>query len=503
MNHLISKIQHQQNEYIKKQNKSFLKENSQFFTPLHIADKMISTLNIKKFADYREIDILEPSGGFGVLILSIVKEIIDKTDIVTINANIYELDKTIFYSLKENIQLLKNILKTKYRITLNYKIYNNDFITKNSSKWNGSVDCKLYDIIISNPPFNKINQTSKEALAMMDIVYGQPNIYTLFIGMSLKLLKEKGVYVVISPRNYLSGEYSKKLRPFIFENYRLTHIHSFDDRYIFRPVNQEVIISTYENSLKKDTIEISHNGSFSLKTNLDELIYDKEIFSLLIPKCKDDLDIINLFSKLKYSLSELDIKVSVGPVVQFRNSDYLSRGIYNNDFAPLLINNDIQDNNYINYIKRKNVRKTHNKSINILSRNLIRNSNYLILRKVTAKDDKNLLISAVLKKEWFKHKLLGLDNNLLYFHRLNKGLDLSLQECYGLYCYINSKYFKQFYSLINGTHTINVSDFNKISFPSISQLIKMGNQIMDSKDYSEFNCSNIFLNVLINPYISL
>ena len=38
--------------------------------------------------------------------------------------------------------------------------------------------------------------------------------------------------------------------------------------------------------------------------------------------------------------------------------------------------------------------------------------------------------------------LIGFDNNLLYFHRLSQDSTLSLEECYGLYCYINSKYFK-------------------------------------------------------------
>lgn len=496
MQHLISLIENQQIEYINKRSKSFLKESSQFFTPIHIADKMISTIDFERFFDYEEINILEPSAGFGILALAIVKEIIDKTNIININITLYELDNTIYKSLKKTLKIFQTFLEVNYKVSFNYKVYNSNFIIENSIAWNENSNIDLYDIIVSNPPFKKINQSYKEASIMKDIVHGQPNIYALFIGMSLKLLKENGVYVVISPRNYLSGEYSKKLRSFIFSSYSLTHMHSFDDRYIFRPVNQEVIISTYEKRLDADTVQISHNGSFSLETNLDDLIYDKEIFSLLIPKSKEDLNLISSFSELECSLSDLNIKVSVGPVVQFRNSKFLSKDLYSNKFAPLLISNDVQDNNFINYIERENVRKTHNKSINILSKRLIRNANYLILRKVTAKDDKNLLVSAVLDKNYFDYDLIGFDNNLLYFHRLSQDSTLSLEECYGLYCYINSKYFKQFYSLINGTHTINVSDFNKIPFPAIDKLIIMGKEVINSKNFSESNCSNIFKKII-------
>jgi len=48
---------------------------------------------------------------------------------------------------------------------------------------------KKYDYIISNPPYFKIPKSDVRAQIARELVYGQPNIYSLFLGLSAKLLK--------------------------------------------------------------------------------------------------------------------------------------------------------------------------------------------------------------------------------------------------------------------------------------------------------------------------
>ncbi|MBU5269441.1 Eco57I restriction-modification methylase domain-containing protein [Clostridium cochlearium] len=494
MNTLIKLIEQQQIQYSKQKDKEYLKNNSQFFTPYNIALKMIHAIDINNYINKKTLYILEPSAGFGMLIASLIIFIIKndkKNSIKTIYVDAYETENKISKTLDSNLKLIKHTLKENYNISFNYNIIKNNFITSNKRIWTSNKKYKQYDIIISNPPFDKINQTSSESIVMNDIVHGQPNLYTLFIAMSLKLLNNNGVYVVLSPRNYLNGTYSTKLREFIFKNYNLKYLHSFEKRTIFNFVFQEVIISSYvrknDTNINKD-ITISYNGHHSFKTSLNNIISNKDNLSIILPKTKEELLIFN-HSNFKYKLEDINLKISVGPVVQFREN-YVSKNIFSENSNPLLVNIDILDNNKIDYYKRINSRKTHNKSISKNSKRLIDNSNYVIIRKITAKNNCNLLLAAVLHEDFFNTDKIGLDNNLVYIHKLDNS-KMSIKECYGIYCYISSSYFKKIYSLINGTHTINISDFNNIKFPSKEVLLKLGDELLATGNYTEKECDNV------------
>lgn len=494
MDTLIKLIEQQQIQYSERQNKKYLKNNSQFFTPNDIALKMVKTIDIKKYSHNEELYILEPAAGFGILIVSLIYYIINFNDVAIkrIIVDAYELEKEISIVLDTNLNFLKHLLQQNHNITLEYNVINGNFILLNESTWKTKNRILKYDIIISNPPFDKINQSSKEAIVMKDIIYGQPNIYSLFIAMSLKLLKKSGTYVVLSPRNYLNGTYTIKLREFILKNYSLIHLHSFEKRSIFNLVSQEIIIATYLGTkLENNDVKISYNGTPSFTTKFINLISDKKTKSLMLPKSRENLKVFNLFSNFKYQLKDINLKISVGPVVQFREKN-IYKDIYTPGKSyPLLVSIDILENNIINYYNRKNIRKTHNKSISNESNRLIKNSNYVIARKVTSKNCTNLLIAAVLNKDYFDADKIGLDNNLVYFHKLDNS-SLSIEEAYGIYCFISSSYFKEVYSLINGTHTINISDFDNIRFPSNKILTALGIEILKANDYSEKKCDEIF-----------
>ncbi|MCT8978695.1 Eco57I restriction-modification methylase domain-containing protein [Clostridium sp. CX1] len=487
-----------QTKYLSTKSREYLKNNSQFFTPIDIANKMLDSIDLKYINSLEDIRILEPSAGCGILILTTVLYLIKNTHIKFINIDAYEINSDLCSILRDNLFKLKRYIKSNTSVSLNTRVHNENFILKNSQKWHSTKLKNGYNLIISNPPFKKVNQTCEEAVALKEVVFGQPNIYALFIALSLKLLMPNGVYTVISPRSYLMGMYNEKLREYAFNNFSLKSLHSFDNRNIFKLTNQEVIISTFVNTKVDNNITISHNGRFKHYSTLDKIIYNKDNYSLLIPKNNNDISLLEQIENFKYSLDELGISVSVGPIVQFRNESYLSDKSYESSFAPLLVGKDILENEII-YYHRENTRKTHNKSISEKAKNLVKNSNYLLLRKVTAKDDKDPIVSAVLKKDFFNHELLGIDNNLLYFHSKDPLKELSIEECYGLFCYINSNYFNQLYSLINANHTINVSDFNNIKFPGINLIKEMGINIIDANKFDKNTCSNIlnkYCNVL-------
>ena len=50
--------------------------------------------------------------------------------------------------------------------------------------------------------------------------------------------------------------------------------------------------------------------------------------------------------------------------------------------------------------------------------------------------------------------------------------------------------------MINGSHTINVTDFNYIKFPSKDRLCKIGTEILSLNLYDSNSCTSILLKYL-------
>jgi len=80
-----------------------------------------------------------------------------------------------------------------------------------------SVAQKKYDIVISNPPYFKLNKSAPEAVSMPEVCYGASNIYFSFASMSLFNLSEGGEMVYIVPRSWTSGAYFSRLRKIPFD----------------------------------------------------------------------------------------------------------------------------------------------------------------------------------------------------------------------------------------------------------------------------------------------
>ena len=204
MNRFYRKIEESTQVYLGERNKEYRKEFSQFFTSLSIAQLMSSKIIIEK----EEITLLEPSAGLGILIYASVLELKNK-NVKKIKITAIEYDKNLCEILEENLKFLKEELLNEIEIT--FEIINDNFIELYGNSWKNNQlkifkeEFEKYDLIISNPPFKKINKESKENIYFDKFITGQPNIYHLFIALSLKLLEDKGQYIVISPKNYLGG----------------------------------------------------------------------------------------------------------------------------------------------------------------------------------------------------------------------------------------------------------------------------------------------------------
>jgi len=156
-----------------------------------------------------------------------------------------------------------------------------------------------FDVVIGNPPYISV----KEISSAFKIIYsnsfktakGQFDIYILFIELSKRLLKSKGLSSMITSNTFLSNKSFKDFRWFLLNETKLLELNNLDES-IFENAKLDAAILFYQNIVEQD---------YGLKVSEDRNSFDKSIFKI-IP--------INIFKsfldyELKIALTEIDIEL--------------------------------------------------------------------------------------------------------------------------------------------------------------------------------------------------
>lgn len=476
----------------------YRKKKGQFFTP-----KTTSEFMVRQFLDLgkkESIRILDPGTGIGIFESVICEFLISIKKKVKILFDLYENDEKILPLLECNMNICKELMAKK-GFDLTYQIHDVDFILSNSHIFNNELNDfefnkKGYDFVISNPPFYKLKRKSPQAIAMKTILRGQPNIYTLFMALSAKLLRNGGQITVLTPRSYCSGLYFKNFRKWFFKNIKTIKIHTFESRKeVFKKYNvlQEMVILTgiKNNDQSKNIIISTSRGEPKEK---DDLMVRKTAYKKIIVENNDDVvmripisrldeSIAAQIDKFGFKLSTLGLKVSTGPVVPFRSGDYLLNDINKErSYAPL-----IWMQNIINGRVKWPI-QGNNKPIAIENKEgsnklLIANGNYVLIKRFSTKEGKRRIYAGVLLKRWLISDYIGIENHVNYIHKT--GSRLTENEVYGIAALLNSRLYNRYFQIINGSTQVNAAEISNIPLPSLEKIRLIGSLVRKKKENDE------------------
>lgn len=471
-------------DFFKEKTKNEIKEKSQYFTPLNVIDKMLINIEI---SNKSKIKILDPACGCGILLIKLVEKILSKYPFQVIEIDAYDIDEKALNITKQLFDCLK--LKN---VTLN--LWHENFLLSFSSN--------RYDYIIANPPYKKTN-INLLPISLLKFVNGQPNLYHLFIGKSLELLEKKGIFIVISPKNYLAGKYTENLRKFILKNFSIVKIHTFNERSkIFEnKIVQEVCILHIVNK-KIQKVNVSYNNNENMEIDIKDLILDNKKNIIITPRNYEDIKILKSFSISFEKTIGIEFFLKIGKTVQFRVKDFEKSLIENEYFnykkgIPLIVYRHI-NTGFFNY--RKINEKNKNRAITILDNIynksfMLENANYIFLKKNIDKNDDKLVFPVLYLKD-LKTEKISIDNNVAYF--TNATNTLSTKEAIGIFCILNSVQFDMYYRMINSSHTINIYELECMHFPSVKVIQEIGERCLNKKLTVDF-CSNIIKKYLKEP----
>lgn len=477
------------------------KENGQFFTPFEIGSFMGNLCTYSK----SKLKILDPGCGVLVLSCSLIESLINKNpEIKTIELTAYETDLDLLPYTYKSVDFLKN-WANKCEVSFSCQLFTDDFVLSNRDCFQESNSLfdeprnEVFDIVISNPPYFKISKEDKRAVIAKSIVYGQPNIYSVFLMAAAKLLKAEGELIFITPRSFSSGNYFRAFRDEFFKIIRLDNIHLFDSRRdAFNRDNilqETLIMKGTKTSVNKltDTVLLTHSSGTKDLSNpsqkeyrINELIDFNSTEKILhLPTSETEDNIIKLFKSWKGTLHKYSFQISTGPVVSFRATKYLFETYQeaeNIRLVPLYqLHNTAKM--YFEWPLNKNHKPQYIQACDETRALLLQNKNYIFLRRFSAKDDKSRLIATPYFIDIAQSDYIGVENHLNYIYRPKGHLDRN--EILGLSALLNSNLFDRYFRTFNGNINVSATELREMPLPPLEDIKEIGNQVIIKNDFSQ------------------
>lgn len=470
------------------------KSKGQFFTPLSVAKFMASlSLNISD-----SLRVLDCGAGSGILSGALLDKLLENEIVNTIVVDLYENDDVILSTLRENVELMVQTFQARGKV-LTINIIEENFILANREIWNNAEFRGIYDIIIANPPYKKLAKDCEESQVMLSVVYGQPNIYFLFMAMSAKLLKLNGEMIFITPRSFTSGAYFKAFRNYFLNTVTIKHIHIFNSRtdvFNKEEVLQEAIITKVtKNADQRDVIQITASDDADLehsqRFDVDyDTIVDMENDNryILIPSSLEEIQVLQIVHNWHNNLITLGFRLKTGPVVDFRSREWIREK--SEDITVPLLYAGHYNNYYIRFPLQSYKDYQYIVNISETQKLLLDNKNYLLIKRLTAKEETRRLQCAIYLSESYPqfHKI-GIENHINYLAKTNG--EITQEELYGMFCLFNSSILDIYYRIMNGNTQVNATEANAIPLPSLDIICKYGRELLTKDSLDTETCDKI------------
>jgi len=477
-------------KYAGKKTDAERKAHGIFLTPELVARFMAGRFSVSK----SRVRLLDPSAGLGILICAVVENLAIKGFVEEIEVVAHELDQDLCAGLEKVLDSLVSWADTN-RVVMRYEIRKSDFVLSECISLGllaGLHESKKFDMVIGNPPYFKIGKADPRALAASEVVYGQPNIYGIFMAVSASMLKHGGQFVFITPRSFASGPYFARFREWFFERIRPKFIHVFDSRrdaFGRDEVLQENVIFAgvrddgWEKRSKTEltTVSSSHgvgdvDKARTIQRRPSDLIAGRDRI-LQIPASKEEEAALERVEGWKGSLSAYGLKISTGPVVAFRATKWLRQAATVNT-VPLVWLNHVfsMEVHWPNGVKKPQYISCEAAG----DRLLLPKRNYVLIRRFSAKEDARRLTAGPLIADSFSAKLVGLENHLNYVYR--PGSSLSEDETWGLAALFSSKLLDAYFRCVNGNTQVSATELRTMQLPPLAQIVELGKRVRKEKN---------------------
>ncbi len=481
------------------------KEKGQFFTPPEVCEFMALLFSGKLPKFFR---LLDPGAGIGSLTAAMCDRLVELRSPRDIDIHLFENDPGVLPLLHESIaNCCKGLRAAGHRAR--YVVHENDFIIDAAATVFGAPslfqtdDYGQFDAVIMNPPYFKVNKDSPHARVMQEVVHGQPNIYAFFMAAGAEMLRPGGELAAITPRSFCNGLYFRGFRHWLSERVGLEHIHLFESRTnTFREVLQESIVTLWRRTAKQPeniTISTSYGrdvlGSNEERTLPAETVIDNTAgdFVIRISGSAEDSAVVELVESWPQRFSDLDLRVSTGPVVTFRAREFLLTEPNGADSAPLLSVFNVKPFETLWPVTHRQ----HPVAFKVCAESqklLLPSRNYVLLRRFSAKEERRRLTASCFVASENNRPYVALENHLNYVYHATR--ELTVEETYGLAALFNSALLDRYFRTLSGNTQVNATELRTMPFPNLEVISKIGREVRALHDRTSAGVEGIVLREL-------
>lgn len=300
-----------------------------FFTPPSLSTRLISSLRgqgatftVAKFAD--------PSSGGSAFLAPIAIEI--ARDLSAVGWR----PERIVSHVEQHITgfELDPILCELSRVFLNMAIYDHvrlagrllkPKIVQGNSLKTALPFAERFDVVISNPPYRKVTagEFGRLPKTYQHLVQGQPNLYALFVDLSLRLTAPDGRLGLITPAGFYGGRSFGALRACLRRTAIVNQVDFIEPRRgAFLDVEQETALTLLRkvaNQNARATVFVTNDGQDFVALGSFPAPEDPT-GPWVLPRNKQELAAVQMFSSSQWCLEDYGYKPKTGFLVPHRMS---------------------------------------------------------------------------------------------------------------------------------------------------------------------------------------
>ncbi|WP_286137793.1 N-6 DNA methylase [Polaromonas sp. C04] len=309
---------------------SYRKELAMFFTPVSITRGLLEDL-ADQGVDFGTQSFMDPACGGAAFLAPIAlrmnaalqaRGFTEREVLAHVEAHLFGTDLD---------AALCELSKQFLRMSLHAEIERTGYLPRfNVSRANSLSDLNAMfgtlDVVVCNPPYRKMTAAELEPLrtAYHDMFEAQPNLYGLFIGLAVKLLKVGGRAAVVTPTSFLSGQYFSKLRTFLMHNTHIEHIGMVSDRLgVFIDVEQETALTVLKRRATphdgETTAKVSVVSTRGDYTDVGPSLLPNSGATWPIPRAVDDVPLLRAAGQTGFHLADYGYRARIGAFVWNRD----------------------------------------------------------------------------------------------------------------------------------------------------------------------------------------
>lgn len=450
-------------------------EMGQYMTPPAVSRLMASMFTVPR----KHVRLLDAGAGVGSLTAAAVEAFLARDDApVTIEVVAFELEPILVEYLARTLDLCQRACE-EAAVEFVATVEQAEFLEAAAREHQGPTQPR-FNCAIQNPPYRKINAGSSERESCRAMGVEVSNLYAGFVAGTVHLLEDGAELVAITPRSFANGPYFKQFRKFLLDKTAFRRLHVFDSRdQAFRDddvLQENVILCAERTDAVPETVEISASRTADAPVRArrvpwGRVVYerDPECFVHLIDSEEGDA-VADQLARLDNYLTDVGIRVSTGPVVDFRMPDGTLLAETRDGAVPLLYPTHLNGGSVLwPREKAKHNALVLNDATQIW---MVPRGNYVLVRRFTAKEERRRVVAAVYEVDEIPTPFVGLENHLNYFHEGGHGLSLELAR--GLSAYLNSTVVDVYFRQFSGHTQVNAADLRNIPYPTRERLEAAG-----------------------------